>query len=136
MEPVRRPDAEEREEWGTRHLNIESQQRIIDTFPDRDAALRHFEYLDEVWGHHAELIHRTVITTAWEPAAPAPEPSIRAMAEDLIFEAVREIPHERIRVMVSGLNAHPSDEQWRRINDLEKLVRDATVSVEFPQERS
>ena len=57
--------SEEREEWGTRHLDIETCERLISFAPGRDAASASFDYLNEVWGHHAELIRRTVITTPW-----------------------------------------------------------------------
>jgi len=59
--------SEEREEWGTRHLDIETCERLISFAPGRDAASASFDYLNEVWGHHAELIRRTVITTPWTP---------------------------------------------------------------------
>jgi len=59
--------SEEQEEWGTRHLDIETCERLISFAPSRDAASASFDYLNEVWGHHAELIRRKVITTPWCP---------------------------------------------------------------------
>jgi len=59
--------SEEREEWGTRHLDIETCERLISFARSRDAASASFDYLNEVWGHHAELIRRKVITTPWCP---------------------------------------------------------------------
>ena len=59
--------SEEQEEWGTRHLDIETCERLISFAPSRDAASASFDYLSEIWGHHAELIRRKVITTPWTP---------------------------------------------------------------------
>jgi hypothetical protein len=62
------PGVEVEEQWGTRHLDIETGRWETFACADLAAASASFDYLNEVWGHHAELVHRSVLTTPWESA--------------------------------------------------------------------
>lgn len=59
------PGGETREEWGVRHLNLETTQWEMHERASRKEAERSFEYYAQVWGHHTRLMSRTVHTGPW-----------------------------------------------------------------------
>jgi hypothetical protein len=59
------PAAETRYEWATRHLNLDSGKTVVTPCTDEGTARRYFDYLDEVWGHHAVLLRRNISVGPW-----------------------------------------------------------------------